>query len=184
MSLPANRTYVIVAGRNYNPSTNGNAAVKFQGSVAGGSSAITLTNFNGVNPIASLSGMSATFGMTSAAVIGPGFTGIVGIGSFTGGGGGSAARIFTSGTSSITGTFDFYVFNKAIPSSLDSPVTSIHILSAPGACTATFSNSDSIAFPANSLSTGGIYDYTIQSMTGHSPGSILGRGTDSRSLMV
>ena len=146
MSLPANRTYVIVAGRNYNPSTNGNAAVKFQGSVAGGSSAITLTNFNGVNPIASLSGMSASFGMTSAGVIGPGLTGIVGISSFTGGGGTSPARIFVSGTCSITGTFDFYVFNKAIPSSLDSPVTSIHILAAPGACTATFSNGGGIIF--------------------------------------
>jgi hypothetical protein len=179
MSLPANRTYVIVAGRNYNPSTNGNAAMKFQGTIGAGSTAITVKNFNGPNPVAGLSGIIASFGTTATAVIGPGFTGMVGIASTTGN------RLFTTGaTATMTGTFDFYAFNKAIPSSLDSPITSVHVLSAPGTPTFTFNSGESVAFPANSLSTGGIYDYIVQSVTGHNAGSLLGRGTDARSLMI
>jgi hypothetical protein len=179
MSLPANRTYVIVAGRNYNPSTNGNAAMKFQGTINAGSTAITVNNFKGPNPIAGLSGIIASFGITATAVVGPGFSGMVGITSTTGN------RIFTSGaTASMTGTFDFYAFNKSIPSSLDSPITSVHVLSAPGTCTVTFNNGDTASFPASSMSIGGIYDYIVQSVTGHAAGSLLGRGTDARSLMI
>lgn len=152
MSFTIGKTYTLVAGKDYSGASN--TAVKLKGTVVAGSTAISFVAVD-ADPVTKLNQIKGTTGGVPV-VSGPAYTGPVGLTSGTG------STLYTSGaTAAMSGTYDFYVYDSAIPSSLDSPVLQIHVLASPGAVSFKTLTGQTVSLPANSLVAGGIYDYGI-----------------------
>jgi len=167
MSFTIGRTYVLAAGRDYSGTKN--PAIKFTATVAIGSTALQFGQSFGPNPFERLSEILGTTGGTPA-VSGPGFDQAVGITGTTG-----SNFITTGATSQMAGTYEYYLFDSSVPSSLDSPVLAIHVLGTAGNFSFNSLTKQSITLPAGSLVAGGIYDYGIGEISAlGNTGSLLG----------
>ena len=165
MSFTANRTYILETGLNYDPAGNGNIALKFVGEVTVGNSDISWKT--GGDAFTKIADIIAAGG--SPVIIGSGFTGRIAVTA-------SAPLISTgSETSSATGTFEYYVFDERIPSSLDSPILGIHVLAEPGEVSLITLSNSAITFPAGSLTASGIYEYGVKEIVSiTTAGTLLG----------
>jgi hypothetical protein len=147
MSFTIARTYNLVAGTDYSQ----RSAIKFRGTVANGSTDVTVIQHWGTNPI------TAVAGMTSPVIVGHGVTkrDVV-----TGTAAGDIIQITTAAT--VDGTHDFYLIDDAFPSTYDMPIKGFHVLAAPGAFSFKTLDGATVNLPAGSLAVGGIYDYSIK----------------------
>jgi hypothetical protein len=178
MSFIANRVYNIAQNVDYDPVTNGNLAVKFTATVTAGTNTVTVTGFPAGNPVARLAAILA-IPAQNPVIIGPGFTGRETVTAASGN------TITTTNNSTITGTFDFYVFDDTRPSSIDAPITAIHVVAAPGNVNFTTLTGDAVNIPAGGLLTGGIYDYGIRSFTTlATPNTLRGLAPANKSLTL
>lgn len=166
MSFTIGRTYTLVAGRDY--SGQSNVGVQFKGTVVAGSTAINFDYING-DPLAKLNAIKGTTGGVPV-VAGPGFSPNVGITSGTG------YQLFTTGaTATMSGTYDYTIYDSSIPSNTDSPVLAIHVLANPGQFSFKTLTGQTVTLPAGALVTGGIYDYGIsQVISIGTSGTLLG----------
>ena len=145
------RVYEIVQGKNYNPTLNGNTALKFKGVSTIGSTSISYNSSDDL--ISKIAEIQSADGL--AAISGPGIDG--------------RAEILTAGTASITvnramkktGSHDYYLYDISRPSNLDAPIQAIHIISPPGDVTLVTADSDEVVLPSGSLVVGGVYDYSL-----------------------
>jgi len=152
MSFTANRTYTLETGLNYDPASNGNVALKFVGAVTSGTTDISWTT--GADVFTKIADISSAGG--SPVIIGTGFTGRIAVTA-------SMPFILTGlVTSTATGTFEYYIFDERIPSTLDSPILGIHVLGDPGEVTLITLSNSTVTFPANSLAISGIYEYGVK----------------------
>jgi hypothetical protein len=159
------RVYEIVEGKNYNPTTNSNVALKFRGTTVAGSSSISYSeSVDIINKIAEIQSANGIAAVSGSNVKG-------------------RAKILTAGNSSITldkeakdtGSYDFYLYDMSRPSNLDAPIQAIHIISTPGDVTLVTADNDEVILPSGSLVVGGVYDYSVSQLSNLSnAGSIHG----------
>jgi hypothetical protein len=166
MSFTVHRVYNLQAGVDYNPSTNGNSAIKFRGYIEQANpTTIKVVSFSGkVNPFTRYSTITGT-----PVIIGPGWFGREPLA-----GGGDPLFTTTNNVNAgiADGTYDFYLFDEEVPSSLDSPVLAFHVVAqaSPAATPAddvsfvTLSG-NAVTVPGGGLALGGIYDYGISEVT-------------------
>jgi hypothetical protein len=183
MSFTAHRVYTLVAGVDYNPSTNGNVAVKFRGSYdSTNPNNITVVSFiGGINPIDRINAIIAASG--NPVIIGPGF---VGRDIITGPPVGQDIPTTTDPGATPgfpNGTYDYYIFDDSLPSSIDSPILAIHILANPGATDFSTLTGDSVSWATGGeVSPTGIYEYSVGLVTAlGNAGTLLGLAPASRS---
>jgi hypothetical protein len=159
MSFTANRVYYLQTGKNYNPSNNGNVVYKFKGTVTNGVADITVTSGNGVfNRIAAIVAAGGT-----PTIIGPSFRDPTTLSPrlpITA----SAPVILTGGIlASIDGSFEFVLFDGDIPSSLDSPILSFHVLDNGSPFSFVTLSGDTVSFTGSpEIINGAVYNYGIQ----------------------
>jgi hypothetical protein len=179
MSFTANRIYNIVQGVNYDPTVNGNVAIKFAATITAGSPIITVTRFPDSNPVARVLQILAFAPLQVPVIIGPGFAGreiVVAA---------SGNTITLTNNSANTGTFEFYVFDGSRPSSIDAPITAFHVVAAPGLINFATLTGDLVSIPAGGVVAGGIYEYGIRSFTTlTNANSLLGLAPISKSLTL
>lgn len=159
MSFSIGRTYTLVAGRDY--SGKNNNIDRFKSSVTSGTATLQVPSdvATRINTIVS---NGSTAGIRGGSF--PNYTLITGI----------TGNTVTAGTaSSITGDYEFSVFDANVPTSEDSPVLGLHVLAANAAITFTTFNGQSVTLPAGSIVAGGLYDYTVGTVSGVT-GSIIG----------
>ena len=169
MSFTIGRVYTLQTGVDYNPSTNGNSAIKFRGFVeqANPTTVKVITFHGGINPFARYAAIASAGG--SPVIIGNGWTGREPLAA-------AAAPDFTTtnniSSAIIDGTYDFYLFDESTPSSLDSPILAFHVV---GQSSPPVTPADDVTFvtlsyntvviPGGGLVSGGIYDYSLSSVT-------------------
>jgi hypothetical protein len=171
MSFTSNRVYKLETGKNYSPSSNGNVAYKFMGAVTAGSADITVTSGNGVfNRIAAI----VTAGGTPV-IIGPAFQDPTTFSPripVT-----AAAPLVQTGAilSTIDGNFEFMLIDGEIPSSLDSPVLSFHVIDNSSPFSFVTLSGDVVSFTGSpQIINGAVYNYGIQQVLSVGVDCILG----------
>jgi len=159
------RVYEIEQGKNYDPNTNGNIALVFQGDSVAGSSSIVFSETeaildkiaeiqeNGGRPVVSAAGKSGRSGIVTA---GP-----------------TSITLGNSSTDSVSRTY--YLYDGSRPSNLDAIIQGFHVIAPPGTVSLVTADNDEILLPSGSLVVGGVYDYSISRVSYlQNAGSIIG----------
>ena len=179
----AAKVYTLEVGRDYNPYTNGNKVVKFRATSTAGSTVLTgvgasvtdwvFTVINSYPGVAVVSGPGVNGGSTRYDLIDMSY--IV------------PGELSLTNPLTLTGTYEFTLWDASVPSAEDAPITSFHVIDK-GAGTFDF-----VTFQGNSISiansgmvNGAIYPYIIGLVNGlpNGTGSILGLANNSKPLFI
>ena len=159
------RVYEIVQGKNYNPNTNGNTALVFQGESVVGSNSISFSETETI--IDKIAEIQNAGGLAVVSVAGkPGRNSIVTAGT---------TSITISNPLSVAGSHSYYLYDGSRPSNLDAMIQGFHVIAPPGNVTLTTADNDAVLLPNGSLVVGGVYDYSISQVSYlQNAGSIIG----------
>lgn len=169
MSFTIGRTYTLTANRNY--SGVNNPLTKFKATVTSGTGTMTVTP-NVVDRVAAIVAAGSTAGIK-----GPGFPPVTLVTSAAG------TTLVSAAASSISGEFEFSVYDVNTPSVDDCPVIAMHVLTSGAAITFTTATGQTVTLPAGSLAQGGIYDYSVANVSSIT-GTILGLGAVSKPFII
>ena len=169
MSFTIGRTYTLVAGRDYTGQNN--VPTKFKATVTSGTATMSADSLTvaRINQIVS-SG-------STAGIKGGSFPNFTLVSSATG------TTVVAGTASSITGEYEFQVFDANVPSSDDSPVLGIHVLAAGAVLSFKTFTGQTLTLPSGALVAGGIYDYSIGTVIGVT-GSIIGVAPVSKPFII
>ena len=169
MSFTIGRTYTLVAGRDYTGQNN--VPTKFKATVTSGTATMSADSLTvaRINQIVS-SG-------STAGIKGGSFPNFTLVSSATG------TTVVAGTASSITGEYEFQVFDSNVQTSDDSPVLGIHVLASSAALSFTTFNGQTLTLPSGALVAGGIYDYSIGTVIGVT-GSIIGVAPVSKPFVI
>ncbi len=169
MSFTIGRTYALATNKDYSGRTN--TLTNFKTTVTSGTATF-------VAPSEVIARVAAIVAAGSTAGIkGPGLPQQTVVSSATG------TTLVAGTAASIGGTFEYSVYDINIPSIDDCPVIAFHVLTSGAAITFKTLNGQSVTLPAGSLAQGGIYDYSVASVTSIT-GSIFGLGAVSKPFII